>query len=147
MSQPQHLENWADLFGQALEVSPQAGYTLDQLLAGVEASVIWDWLERMDITQVEVEFSGGNDSGGAETITLMWPGSSVLTSALTDDPPGLRQVVEAALEAPLYDRWGGFSGDFQVVGGFTWDVARKKIDWSYDESSTVWDSQRDETTW
>jgi hypothetical protein len=47
--------------------------------------------------------------------------------------------VGAALEYPVYDRWGSFAGEFHVYGTLTWDVATGKHTLSGQESHEVWE--------
>lgn len=57
----------------------------------------------------------------------------------TPDEIAVAKVV-AVLEAPIYDRWGSFAGEFYVQGTLTWDVTTGKHTLEGQESHEVWES-------
>lgn len=107
-------------------------------------------LRNKGVVKVEINFSGGNDEGGAESVrafdtegnevelgeanaykdyrTEKWTvyeydrktGSRIQRDA-TQDEIVLASVREV-LESPIYDRYGSFAGEFYVDGTLTWDV-------------------------
>ena len=46
----------------------------------------------------------------------------------------LAEALAEALAAPVYDEYGGFSGDFSVAGSVRWDVASRRVTMTGDES-------------
>lgn len=80
---------------------------------------IFDKLAELGITSVEVPFSGGNDEGYAERPIAKPDGNTGL--ATVDD-----EFIEA-LEAPIYDEYGSFAGDFSVYGTLVWRVATRTV--------------------
>ncbi len=87
-----------------------------------------------------VAFSGGNDEGGPDSITL-YVGEGEL-STLTTWPTGTRTVEEQAedrladaLSDPIFEAYGTFAGDFDVTGEVIWDVAERSVQMIRDERS------------
>jgi hypothetical protein len=74
-----------------------------------------------------VEFSGGCDEGGADTITLYDSGGEQIASLhpYSCENPAESKLVEL-LCAPVDEQYGTFSGDFEVYGTVTWDVDGEK---------------------
>jgi hypothetical protein len=137
-------------------------------------------LRDLGVATVKVEFSGGNDEGGADSIVYLDASGSQVTLGLPDtrayqsskfdadtwkptgwivseyEPPaegeergkwGTRpatpEEIRASdllqvLEAPIYDRYGSFAGEFSVYGILTWDVATGKPSMDGQESYTEW---------
>lgn len=110
-----------------------------------------------------VEFSGGNDEGGADGITLYdAEGESIKT--ITEYVPDTQwnpetqkwETVEVdsevradvalgeALVKPIYDRWGSFAGEFHVYGTAKWDVETGKVELDYQESVETYSHHSDE---
>lgn len=114
-------------------------------------------LRKQGVTRVEVQFSGGNDEGGADSITLFQGdkevGELVDVSGGGRWDPELRQWVEKvltpedelakALAGPVYDRYGSFSGEFNVEGVVTWDVEKGTVKTKGQESTTTWEDFED----
>ncbi len=82
-----------------------------------------------------LEFSGGNDEGGPDTITLYKGEGRVgglSPSAYAGVDSTAAQKAEAELVAwlsqPIYDQYGGFDGDFDVYGELIWDVAKRSVE-------------------
>lgn len=96
-------------------------------------------LARRGATHATVRYSGGNDEGGADGIEIRageevladidehyfpWDyvdGKRVDRELTAEEISNMR--LATALCKPFYDKWGGFSGDFDVCGTLTWDVA------------------------
>lgn len=88
-------------------------------------------------TRVEIQFSGGNDEGGADAIRL-YDGEKQIGDLPSWSEYGATDpdsVLVEALTGPLYERWGGFGGDFYVHGTLTWDVTTAKTSISGEESA------------
>ena len=87
-----------------------------------------------------VQFSGGNDEGGPDSITLYeaeneltllptWPHGEDTVAAKAD------ARLADALSDPLFEAYGTFAGDFEVSGEIIWDVAGKTVQMVRDERS------------
>lgn len=48
--------------------------------------------------------------------------------------------INQVLEAPIYDHYGSFAGEFSVQGAVTWNVASGTYKMHGDESTEVWNS-------
>jgi hypothetical protein len=101
-------------------------------------------LKSKGIAKVLVHYSGGNDEGGVNQIELFdangenigemqeyYGGTSVWDEATNTykpaPPPSDDQRLAEALGAPVYNKYGGFAGEYYVDGIVTWDVVNKKI--------------------
>jgi hypothetical protein len=99
-------------------------------------------LARLGADRAVVEFSGGNDEGGPDSITL-YQGENNVSALSPSAYAGLNasaaQKAEADLVAclsqPIYDQFGGFDGDFDVYGELIWDVAAQTVHMLRDERS------------
>lgn len=71
-----------------------------------------------------VHFSGGNDSGGADSIELLDEKDKVVGTIdrWKKNNPSKDAELYDLLCQPIYDRWGGFCGDYSVYGDLTWDA-------------------------
>ena len=139
-------------------------------------------LRDLGVATVKVDFSGGNDEGGADGIdfldaagvkipgvasssaysTRTWdpvtknygPDHWVVSSYVDDatKPQSTRYVetpatdeqirlakIQQVLEAPIYDRFGSFAGEFEVYGQVIWDVNAGTHTLTGQESSTTWE--------
>ena len=79
-----------------------------------------------------VEFSGGNDEGGPDAITLFAGENAVGTLPAWYDadvnPDGQANGrLVGALSAPVFERYHTFAGDFDVQGEVIWDVAAETV--------------------
>jgi hypothetical protein len=103
-----------------------------------------------------VEFSGGNDEGGADNIVLYdregemvggvdghyagcyWDHEKgrFAESSLTPEQRIETELAEA-LEGPVYEEYGSFAGDFSVSGRVTWDAEKGTVTMSGEESEYV----------
>jgi hypothetical protein len=131
-------------------------------------------LRSLGVATVLIHFSGGNDSGGADSTealdasgnpvaipesnayqqtefndrTRTWEptGWKVRESKPTggwEDRPATAEEIRWAnlarvLEAPIYERWGSFAGEFDVDGTLTWDVAAGTHKLKGSESVSTW---------
>jgi hypothetical protein len=88
-----------------------------------------------------VEFSGGNDEGGPDSITLYRGETQVCTlsvwpceqDATTTQKAGTRFV--DSLSDPVFEAYGTFAGDFDVTGQVIWDVEEETVQMIRDERS------------
>jgi hypothetical protein len=88
-----------------------------------------------------IDFSGGNDEGGPDSITLLC--GEVTVGTLPSWPAGGDQTAEEqalarltdALSEPVFDVYHTFAGDFDVTGEVIWDVQAQTVQMSRDERS------------
>jgi hypothetical protein len=91
---------------------------------------IWLDLLTNNIKRVKVYFSGGNDEGGADMITLIYDDAGAVTTDIDaalhskEDPA---HEISNALAEPVYDEYGSFAGDFNINGVIIWDVNARTI--------------------
>lgn len=117
---------------------------------------VFERLRERGAARAVVEFSGGNDEGGADGIVL-YDGEGERIGEVDGhhsggywDPekgrfvevsPTPEQRVETelaeALEGPVYEEYGGFAGDFSVGGRVTWDAETGAVSMSGEESEYV----------
>jgi len=109
-------------------------------------------LEKRGIKRVEVEFSGGGDEGGCDSVCLIdtegktselkehWGtyGSDWMPDASADD------ILSMALCKPVYDKYYSFAGEFHVSGTVVWDVVAKTCKMNGQESVETYESFEDE---
>lgn len=86
-----------------------------------------------------VEFSGGNDEGGPDSITLLdgeeeiaklqawWSDGDTVTEAGAE--------LADALCDPIFEEHGTFAGDFDVTGEVIWDAETHTVQMIRDERS------------
>lgn len=116
---------------------------------------VFEALAERGATKAVVEFSGGNDEGGADGIVL-YDGDEETgtveqyfgfvyhrgenggwTSRPLTDAERREDELAEALAAPVYDEYSGFAGDFSVSGVVEWDVEAKTVTMSGEESEYV----------
>lgn len=122
----------------------------------MENAEVFKKLRELGAAKAVVEFSGGNDEGGAEDIVL-YDVAGERIGGVDGDPPGIRwdpeqkRFVEVpitperrietelaeALESPVYEEFGTFAGDFSVGGQVTWDARERTVTMSGEESQYV----------
>lgn len=107
----------------------------------MNTSDVFAELARRGYTRAVVHFSGGNDEGRADS-TRLYAGDAWVSfnpSRAYDrwDPLQNRfialertpdQHLAEGLEAPIYQEYGTFAGEFYVSGTVTWDVATRTVD-------------------
>lgn len=94
--------------------------TRDEVFAAITA---------LGATKAVLEFHGGHDEGFVDNC-LLYNHDTLLTEEAPDD------LVEA-LEAPIYDKYYGFDGDFDVFGTLTWNVTERKLKLAGSETEWV----------
>ncbi len=124
---------------------------------------VFDRLDEREAAQAQVRFSGGNDSGGADSIALTGaageeiaqlfeyvprlevdadgryihvPGEGYKTVSLTKREELDAELAEALTE-PVYAEYGSFAGDFDVYGVVTWDAGTRTVGMSGGEQEYV----------
>lgn len=104
---------------------------------GLSRGEIFNRLRALGAAKATVEFSGGGDEGGVDSITLhdgegnelpikleknysgsRWDG----TKWLSVEPDTENNKLAGALAAPVNERYGSFAGDFYVSGTVDYDV-------------------------
>lgn len=102
-------------------------------------SEIFSRLRELGAAKATVEFAGGGDEGGVESITLYDGEGNELPVKLEENYSGQRynpntqkweptepntplQDLAGALGAPVYERYHTFAGDFYVSGTVDYDV-------------------------
>jgi hypothetical protein len=104
------------------------------------------WLRERSVVKAVVAYSGGNDEGGVESITLTVALANGSTEERQFEPyvgSGYRyergewrqiepptdddSILAQQLGAPVYERYGGFAGDFSVNGHVVFDVAASTV--------------------
>jgi hypothetical protein len=95
----------------------------------------FDELRRREVAKAIVDFSGGNDEGGVDSIVLLDKDENEVGTVselwihdreLTDDEFNEDQLARA-LAGPVYAEYGGFAGDFSAAGTVTWSVADRDV--------------------
>lgn len=105
---------------------------------------VFDTLERLGVARVCVEYSGGHDEGGVDSISCLNSAGEkleiglpewVVETSWNDDKQSYEakelsetEQLYIALCEPVCLRWGGFAGEFHVHGRLTWDVESREID-------------------
>jgi len=115
-------------------------------------------LRRRGVAQAVVNFSGGNDQGGIDSIDLYDAAGEKLDAPEemydSEYDPEQKRYVERPLTPeqkagnelinglgePVYARYGSFAGEFSVWGKVTWDVATGQVTMSGDVETPRSDS-------
>jgi hypothetical protein len=100
---------------------------------GMTRTEVFAELARRGADRALVEFSGGNDEGGPDAITLCKGEALVSTlsawpcerNATTDQEADAR--LADALSGPVFEVYGTFAGDFDVTGEVIWDSEEKTV--------------------
>lgn len=95
-------------------------------------------LKDKGVALVEVEFSGGHDEGGVDSIVLYDAEGAEIERLDEDDELG------EALSEPIYDKYSTFAGEFSVTGVVTWNVVDETAAISGDESNESWENFEEE---
>lgn len=91
---------------------------------------VFEELARRGVQRVDVEFHGGNDEGDVERITLYTEGAKepmATLDAYGGDSTASDSLLSDALQHPVWDRYHGFAGDFDVEGRVVWMVAGRSV--------------------
>jgi len=97
---------------------------------------IFEMLKARKAHRAEVVFSGGNDEGGVESVTLFGPGRKM--TELKDlskynwetrqyECPDDDSVLYRLLEKPVDDEYGSFAGEYYVSGKIVFRTKTKEI--------------------
>jgi hypothetical protein len=112
---------------------------------GMHRHEVWRELENRGATRAVVFFSGGNDEGCADSITLYAGKEKVAELQEYGDYDQQKgEYIEnpdtrlaTALAAPVYGKYGSFAGEFSVDGEVVWDLATKQATLRDDYRSTA----------
>ncbi len=95
-------------------------------------------LKRLGADRAVVEFSGGNDEGGPDNISLLKNDETIRTLSVAwhagEEDKDLLALADA-LSDPVFEAYGTFAGDFDVTGEVIWDVAEQTVQMIRDERS------------
>lgn len=103
-------------------------------------------LARKGATKAVLEFEGGGDEGGVESITLYIPLADGTSLEIKQDDwyggfygekpefANEEQELSHLLQDPIYSEYQTFAGEFHVNGTLTWDVTHRTVTMSKDES-------------
>ena len=97
-------------------------------------------LRQRGVAKAVVSFSGGNDEGGVNDITLLDASGETLQHDLptyTYGKEGEDVALSEALGEPVYDQYGSFSGEFDVDGEVIWGVETREVRMSKEETEWV----------
>ena len=115
----------------------------DKLTFGNEYSRILSLMESVGIDKIEIEYSGGGDSGGTDGYNA-FPAKTKELEALYND-------FEDVLIEPMWSKHGSFADDgtYSVNGLIVWDVKNKFVyiegtDTNYSYHSSGEDSDEEE---
>lgn len=103
-------------------------------MTDTQKNIILAKLRDAGFNRVEIEFSGGNDEGGAEGgVATKVDGSEFqLDFWNSGDSPFDHETIQE-LQKPIYDRYYTFAGEFYVWGKLIWDVPNNRVYMSGDE--------------
>lgn len=93
---------------------------------------VFEMLEKLNIAQVIVEFSGGDDEGGTDNIIAENNEGHPVTFTENED-----KLVEA-LQLPIYERYGSFTNQPFVNGELIWDTKNKSLTVKGRQVETSW---------
>ena len=111
---------------------------------GMTRNQVFAALKSKGVAKALVHYSGGNDEGGVNQIELfdangenigqmqeyygcpsIW--DEVTKTYKPGPPPTDDERLAEALGAPVYEKYGGFAGEYYVDGIVTWDVVNNKV--------------------
>lgn len=106
----------------------------------------WQTMEEGGVVRVEIKFSGGNDEGSCDSITVTYGDGSI--KDFTDYAYGRGDSFEERLVdlmlMPMYDKYGSFAGEFYVDGMLVWDYESKTVKMSGSETVESYEDFEDE---
>jgi hypothetical protein len=105
----------------------------------MDRTAVFVELARQGVAKAVVNFSGGGDEGGVDSIELYnaagenfremqehYPNQRWNPATRSYDPETgltIEQELSVALCKPVYDKYHSFAGEFHVHGTVTWEVA------------------------
>lgn len=123
-------------------------------------SEVFGKLRSMGIARAVVEFSGGGDEGGVDSITLEYQDgkskeiseyyenttwdSSAKKWVKPEGNPTEEESISVELSTPVYDKYHTFAGEFHVNGRVIWDVEKSKVTMEGQESVEEYEDFEDE---
>jgi len=100
-------------------------------MEGFDKALVFREMATRKVVRAEVEYSGGNDEGGADTIRLFHEDGHKEELEPYDNTDVL---IDQLSELPGLE-YGSFAGDFSVSGTFVVDLATRSIKMDGQESS------------
>ena len=103
----------------------------DRMTLGSSYQRLFAFLDSLGVSRINVEYSGGGDSGGADNIEIL-PKKSVFTGVAQKLDKKVIEFIKDDLEEdlsnPIYDRHGSFAdgGGYSVNGVVVYDVEQNK---------------------
>lgn len=93
---------------------------------------LFSYMDAVGLSRIELEYSGGGDSGGVDHMTFVPAVASVENS--------FSEQLEEALSSPIYNRHGGFAdgGGYHVNGVVLYDAKNKLINISGTDHHTTY---------
>lgn len=101
--------------------------TFDSLITGCFEHRLFAYMNLVGISKIEVEYSGGGDSGGMDSINF-YP-SEINSEINKNVTEGIRGDLEEQLSSAIYSRHGGFAdgGGYYVNGSVLYDSDNKVV--------------------
>ena len=115
-------------------------------------------LKNKQYSKVVIEYSGGNDEGGVDSIIVydhtekevehdfrnIWISRDNMIGWGKDARPATSEEIQMnkymnVLTKPIYNRFYSFAGEFNVSGELVWDVKNKKVTLSGNESTRIYE--------
>lgn len=93
---------------------------------------LFSYMDAVGLSRIELEYSGGGDSGGVDHMTFVPAVASVENS--------FSEQLEEELSSPIYNRHGGFAdgGGYHVNGVVLYDAKNKLINISGTDHHTTY---------
>lgn len=85
---------------------------------------IFDRLAALGVAKVKLSFSGGGDEGQVDEIECFDAEGKFVSGEEID---AVLTEMDEEMEKPIFDKFGGFDGGFDVAGELTWDVENRKV--------------------
>ncbi len=94
---------------------------------------LFSYMDAVGLSRIEMEYSGGGDSGGVDNINFVPAVATAVENAF-------REQLEEALSNPIYNRHGGFAdgGGYYVNGVVLYDAKNRLINISGTDHNTTY---------
>lgn len=101
---------------------------------------IFDILKSHNIKSLIIKFSGGGDEGGIDRILVKYfTGDSSKYRDLSELHELFDEVMREALEAPIWDEYCTFAGNFYVNGKLIWNTEDSSVKITGSESQKIYE--------
>lgn len=117
---------------------------------------MWAELKNRNVAKAIVDFSGGGDEGGVESVTLYDKDNKQIGTLQESHPPQtwdsekrcwvlnreltMDEKLVNTLAQPVYDKYYTFAGEYYVTGQVEYDVENQQSKMNGSESHEVYDS-------